>query len=176
MQTGGEATLSGMGPSLSRGTGCNRGRTHRIPLIRKGILIWFETLNGYFSGLVAAARNGTLYRYRLDGRAEVYADPASRFQPKGPHGPSEIVDPGLFTWTDQEWPGVSIDGQILYEMHVGTFTQEGTWESGARELPELASLGITVAGVDARGRIFGKFWLGIRRRESFCSDASLRTT
>jgi len=70
--------------------------------------------NGYFSGLVTAAGNGTLYRYRLDGRAEVYPDPASCFQPKGPHGPSEIVDPGLFTWTDQGWTGVSIEGQILH--------------------------------------------------------------
>ena len=96
--------------------------------------------NGYFSGLVAGAENGRLYWYRLDGAAEVYADPASRFQPKGPHGPSEIVDPGLFTWTDQAWPGVSIQGQIFYEMHIGTFTQEGTWESAVQELPELAAL------------------------------------
>jgi maltooligosyltrehalose trehalohydrolase len=116
--------------------------------------------NGYFSGLVAAAKKGTLYWYRLDGRAEVYPDPASRFQPKGPHGPSEIVDPGLFTWTDQAWPGVSMAGQVLYEMHIGTFTQEGTWGSAARELPELASLGITVLEVMPLAEFPGNFGWG----------------
>lgn len=116
--------------------------------------------NGYFSGLVSAAGNGTLYRYRLDGWAEIYPDPASRFQPKGPHGPSEIVDPGLFTWTDQEWLGVSIEGQILYEMHVGTFTREGTWESAARELPELGTLGVTVLELMPVAEFSGSFGWG----------------
>lgn len=116
--------------------------------------------NGYFSGLVAGAENGRLYRYRLDGAAEVYADPASRFQPKGPHGPSEIVDPGLFTWTDQAWPGVSIRGQIFYEMHIGTFTQEGTWESAVQELPQLAALGITVLEVMPVAEFPGNFGWG----------------
>ena len=116
--------------------------------------------NGYFSGLVTAAGNGTLYRYRLDGRAEAHPDPASRFQPAGPHGPSEIVDPGLFTWTDQAWPGVSIEGRILYEMHIGTFTPDGTWESAARELPELAALGITVLEVMPVAEFPGNFGWG----------------
>jgi maltooligosyltrehalose trehalohydrolase len=115
---------------------------------------------GYFSGPVAAAKNGTLYWYRLDGLAEAYPDPASRFQPQGPHGPSEIVDPGLFTWTDQAWPGVSIEGQVLYEMHIGTFTQEGTWESATRELPELAALGITVLELMPVAEFPGNFGWG----------------
>lgn len=115
---------------------------------------------GYFSGPVAVAKNGTLYWYRLDGLAEVYPDPASRFQPQGPHGPSEIVDPGLFTWTDQAWPGVSIEGQVLYEMHIGTFTQEGTWESATRELPELAALGITVLELMPVAEFPGNFGWG----------------
>ncbi|MFH1116384.1 MAG: malto-oligosyltrehalose trehalohydrolase [Pseudomonadota bacterium] len=116
--------------------------------------------NGYFSGLVTAAGNGTLYRYRLDGRAEAYPDPASRFQPEGPRGPSEIVDPDLFTWTDQAWPGVSMAGRVLYEMHIGTFTQEGTWESAVRELPELAALGITVLEVMPVAEFPGNFGWG----------------
>ena len=115
---------------------------------------------GYFSGPVAAAKNGTLYWYRLNGRAEVYPDPASRFQPQGPHGPSEIVDPGLFTWTDQAWPGVSIEGQVLYEMHIGTFTQDGCWESATRELPELAALGITVLELMPVAEFPGNFGWG----------------
>ncbi len=116
--------------------------------------------NGYFSGLLASVGNGTLYRYRVDGVAEVYPDPASRFQPEGPHGPSEIVDPGLFTWTDQAWPGVSIEGQIIYEMHVGTFTQEGTWASATRELPELATLGVTVLELMPVAEFSGSFGWG----------------
>jgi maltooligosyltrehalose trehalohydrolase len=98
---------------------------------------------GYFSGAVAEARAGTLYRYRLDG-GERYPDPASRFQPEGPHGPSQVVDPGRYEWRDLAWKGVSLPGQVFYEMHVGTFTQEGSWESARRELAGLARLGVTV--------------------------------
>ena len=70
-------------------------------------------------------------------------DPASRFQPEGPHGPSEIVDPGTFRWTDRDWRGRPREEMVVYEMHVGSFTPEGSWEAAARELPELAALGIT---------------------------------
>ena len=101
---------------------------------------------GYFSGRVGGAGDGTLYRYRLDG-GEAYPDPASRFQPEGPHGPSRVVDPGAFRWTDGGWPGLTLKGQVLYELHVGTFTPEGTWESAARELEELKGLGITTVEV-----------------------------
>src|SRR5262249_7128802 len=92
--------------------------------------------NGYFSGF-AEAGDGTRYRFRLDGDSTLYPDPASRFQPDGPHGPSQVVDPTRFRWTDSGWRGVGRDGQVLYEMHVGTFTPEGTWEAAAREMPEL---------------------------------------
>ncbi|HEY2014990.1 MAG TPA: malto-oligosyltrehalose trehalohydrolase, partial [Bryobacteraceae bacterium] len=80
---------------------------------------------GYFSGVAPQAGNGALYRFRLDG-GEAFPDPASRFQPQGPHGPSQVVDPSTFPWSDTEWPGVSIQGQVLYELHVGTFTKVGT--------------------------------------------------
>src|SRR2546423_1346930 len=92
---------------------------------------------GYFSG-PAEAKAGSLYRFRLDGAENLHPDPASRFQPEGPHGPSCVVDPSEFQWTDQEWPGIKLPGQIMYEMHVGTFTPEGTWRSAMKELPELA--------------------------------------
>ena len=98
---------------------------------------------GYFSGTVEA-RAGTLYRFRLNGEGTLYPDPASRFQPEGPHGPSCVVDPAEFKWTDQRWPGIKMPGQIMYEMHVGTFTPEGTWRAAAKELKELARIGITV--------------------------------
>src|SRR5207302_4442933 len=70
-------------------------------------------------------------------------DPVSRFQPHGPHGPSQVVDPARFLWTDQAWKGVGLAGQIIYELHVGTFTREGTFNAARRELAELAALGIT---------------------------------
>src|SRR5688500_11105428 len=87
---------------------------------------------------------GTLYHYRLDGEAALYPDPASRFQPCGPHGPSQVIDPDIFEWHDGGWHGMPRAGQVIYEMHLGTFTPEGTWEAASRELPELAKVGITV--------------------------------
>jgi maltooligosyltrehalose trehalohydrolase len=98
--------------------------------------------DGWFSGLVPGLREGARYRYRLDG-GDAFPDPASRFQPEGPHGASQVVDPTRFRWTDQEWKGLRPDGQVLYELHVGTFTAEGTFEAAARELHALARLGVT---------------------------------
>jgi maltooligosyltrehalose trehalohydrolase len=115
---------------------------------------------GYFSGLVADADAGTLYRYRLDGGAELYADPASRFQPDGPHGPSQVIDPGAFPWHDLHWHGVPLKGQVLYELHLGTFTPEGTWEAASRELPALAHLGVTVLEVMPVADFPGRFGWG----------------
>jgi maltooligosyltrehalose trehalohydrolase len=98
---------------------------------------------GYFSSLVKEAAAGAHYRYRLSGASDRVPDPASRFQPSGPGGPSQIVDPAVFTWTDHKWTGISIDRQVLYEMHVGTFTRDGTWRAALEHLPALADLGIT---------------------------------
>lgn len=116
--------------------------------------------DGYFAGVVAAARPGTRYRFRLDGESTLYPDPASRFQPEGPHGPSEVIDPAAFAWTDSGWAGISLPGQVVYEMHVGTFTGEGTWEAAARELPELARLGITMLEVMPVAEFPGRFGWG----------------
>jgi maltooligosyltrehalose trehalohydrolase len=114
---------------------------------------------GYFSGVVVEAEPGTLYRYRLDD-ASTFPDPASRFQPEGPHGPSQVVDPGPFVWTDGEWRGIELPGQVLYEMHVGTFTREGTWEAALRELPALKELGITSVEVMPVAEFPGEFGWG----------------
>jgi maltooligosyltrehalose trehalohydrolase len=114
---------------------------------------------GYFSGLVPGAGEGALYRLRLDG-GDAFPDPASRFQPEGPHGPSQVIDPAGFAWTDQGWPGIGRDGQVVYEMHIGTLTSEGTWEAAARELPELADLGITVVEVMPVAEFPGSFGWG----------------
>ncbi len=99
--------------------------------------------DGYFSGAVREARAGMRYRFRPDRGDDALPDPASRFQPEGPHGASEIVDPGAFRWTDGAWQGRRRDELVIYEMHIGTFTPDGNWQSASRELPALAELGIT---------------------------------
>jgi maltooligosyltrehalose trehalohydrolase len=98
---------------------------------------------GYHSRALPGAAAGTCYRFRLDG-GEAYPDPASRFQPEGPEGPSEVVDPAAFPWTDGAWRGVRLPGQVIYELHVGTFTPEGTLAAAAEKLGELKEVGVTV--------------------------------
>jgi maltooligosyltrehalose trehalohydrolase len=114
--------------------------------------------NGYFSGFAPAAA-GTLYRFRLDDDG-LYPDPASRFQPRGPHGPSQVVDLSAFAWTDSGWPGVRLAGQVIYEMHIGTFTPEGTWQAATRQLQELRDGGITVLEIMPLADFAGRFGWG----------------
>jgi maltooligosyltrehalose trehalohydrolase len=114
---------------------------------------------GYFSGQVTASA-GDRYQFKLDDAETLYPDPASRFQPDGPHGPSEIVDPTAYRWTDSDWKGVSREGQVIYELHVGTFTREGTWAAAIDELPELARLGITLIEVMPVAEFEGRFGWG----------------
>ena len=114
---------------------------------------------GYFSRLLTDAKAGMLYRFRLDGE-NMYPDPASRFQPEGPHGPSQIVDPAAFGWTDRDWCGIHIEGQVIYEMHVGTFTRQGTWEAAARELETLSASGVTVLEIMPVADFTGSFGWG----------------
>ncbi|MGE5443159.1 MAG: malto-oligosyltrehalose trehalohydrolase [Ignavibacteriales bacterium] len=102
--------------------------------------------NGYFSVVVSNLEAGSLYKYRLD-EDEKYPDPCSRFQPEGPHGPSMVIDPWAYRWSDSNWRGVDISGQVIYELHIGTFTREGTFDAAARELDELKHLGITLVEV-----------------------------
>src|SRR5260221_6542217 len=92
---------------------------------QKGLALDREE-GGYCSGWGAGLAAGTRYRFRVDDRGP-YPDPASRFQPEGPHGPSEVVDPDSFAWSDAAWKGVGPAQQVIYELHLGTFTPEGTW-------------------------------------------------
>jgi maltooligosyltrehalose trehalohydrolase len=115
--------------------------------------------NGYFSATVEAGP-GTRYRFRLDGEEQLYPDPASRFQPEGPHCPSEVIDPFAFAWTDAGWPGIVPQGRVIYEMHIGTFTHEGTWRSAMEQLPRLADLGINVLEVMPVADFPGRFGWG----------------
>ena len=116
--------------------------------------------DGYFSLRSLLARTGMRYRFRLDQGEAALPDPASRFQPEGPHGPSEIVDPGDFAWTDGAWRGRTREQLVIYEMHVGTFTPDGSWEAASRELPALAELGITCLEIMPVAEFPGRFGWG----------------
>lgn len=113
--------------------------------------------SGYFQTHVPAAGSGTRYRYRLPHGS--YPDPASRYQPEGPHGPSMVIDPA-YPWTDAEWRGLTPTELVIYELHLGTFTPEGTWRSAMAQLPELARLGITCLEVMPVAEFPGTFGWG----------------
>lgn len=114
---------------------------------------------GYFAGLVRGAGAGTRYRFRLDD-GDAFPDPASRYQPEGPHGPSQVVDHSTYAWSDGAWPGIGPRGHVIYEMHIGTFTPEGAFASAGERLPELAALGVTVLEVMPIAEFPGRFGWG----------------
>lgn len=122
--------------------------TRSLPLDDEG--------NGYFSATMAGIGAGALYQYRLDGGAKLYPDPASRFQPAGPHGPSEVVCPSAYRWT-QPRRGARREGQVIYEMHIGTYSREGTYTAAARRLARLSELGITVIELMPVNEFPGRF-------------------
>ncbi|MFN2509103.1 MAG: malto-oligosyltrehalose trehalohydrolase [Chthoniobacterales bacterium] len=115
--------------------------------------------DGYFSGL-APAEPGALYRYRLNRSPHSHPDPASRYQPLGVHGQSCVIDPSTFRWTEADWRGVELKGQVVYEMHVGTFTREGTWRAAAGQLRELRDAGITLIEMMPVNEFPGEFGWG----------------
>ena len=98
---------------------------------------------GVFDRRVDGAAAGDHYSYRIDD-GDHRPDPASRFQPHGVHGPSEIIDPSAFRWTDQRWAGRPPADRIIYELHVGTFSPEGTFDGAASRLETLRDLGVSV--------------------------------
>lgn len=97
---------------------------------------------GCFHVAVPSLFPGHLYRYRINGSG-LFPDPASRFQPHGVHGPSAVVDPSSFPWTDSSFTGIAPRNLVLYELHVGAFTAEGTFRAAAARLPYLRQLGVT---------------------------------
>jgi maltooligosyltrehalose trehalohydrolase len=97
---------------------------------------------GWFEGEVKGLCDGATYAFVLDG-GRVRPDPASRRQPEGVHGPSALFDPRRHAWTDGGWRGLPLDALVLYELHVGTFTAEGTLDAAAAQLPDLVDLGVT---------------------------------
>jgi maltooligosyltrehalose trehalohydrolase len=97
---------------------------------------------GYYRALVANVDPDERYFFTLN-KAKERADPASRFQPEGVFGPSNIVDPSGFAWQDQSWPGLALKDYVLYEVHVGAFSRSGTFDELGEYLPTLRSLGVT---------------------------------
>ncbi len=95
-----------------------------------------------FEAVVPGVSAGADYFYLIDGERE-RPDPVSRFQPRGVHGPSRVVDPGAFRWTDADWRGIPLKDYVIYELHAGTFTPEGTFEAAIAKLPYLRELGVT---------------------------------
>src|SRR5205814_4592911 len=111
----------------------------------KSVLPMHRGSDGIFE-LAAPARAGDRYFYIVDDNKPV-PDPVSRFLPEGVHGPTEIIDPGDFRWTDRNWHGLPLDEYIIYELHVGTFTHRGTFDAVIDRLEYLRDLGITAVEV-----------------------------
>ncbi|HUF28689.1 MAG TPA: malto-oligosyltrehalose trehalohydrolase [Gemmatimonadaceae bacterium] len=97
---------------------------------------------GTWETTVETAGAGTRYRFLLDDGPGL-PDPCSRFQPEGVHGPSEVVDPAAHEWRDGGWSGIEMADYIIYELHVGTFTEAGTFDAAIEKLPVLKELGVT---------------------------------
>ncbi|MEA2936477.1 MAG: maltooligosyltrehalose trehalohydrolase, partial [Variibacter sp.] len=115
---------------------------------------------GYYSALVPSARAGSRYGYRIDDNSRLFPDSASRSQPEGPHEASCVVDPSLFAWSDAAWPGVTIARQVVTEVHLGTFTPEGTYRTAIEKLPLLADAGITLIELMPVAEFPGRFGWG----------------
>jgi len=98
-------------------------------------------MRGYHQAIVDTVTPGSLYLYRLDGIKD-RPDPASRHQPQGVHGPSEVIDPD-FPWEDHWWAGLPLRDYLIYELHVGAYTPEGTFDAVIPHLDDLRALGVT---------------------------------
>ncbi|MCT7948934.1 malto-oligosyltrehalose trehalohydrolase [Ancylothrix sp. C2] len=95
---------------------------------------------GYFKVVAEDVLPGTLYFYKIADSD--YPDPASHYQPEGVHGPSQVIDHNSFKWTDVQWSGIPLEDMIIYELHVGTFTKERTFEAIIPRLQDLRDFGV----------------------------------
>lgn len=127
-------------------TWCKHERADALLVSDNGVVIRVVPLtaegDGYFTAIDREGAAGDLYRYRF-GESEGWPDPASRFQPMGVHGASMVVDPSVYDWKDEGWSAPAFSELIIYELHLGTFTAEGTFRSAIERLHHLAELGVT---------------------------------
>ncbi|NVM90844.1 malto-oligosyltrehalose trehalohydrolase [Variovorax sp. SG517] len=142
------------------------GETSSKPMSRDG--------RGWHRLSVPGAGHGDRYRYRLPDGTRV-PDPASRFNPEDVHGPSEVVDPRRFQWTDGAWRGRPWEEAVVYELHVGTFTEEGSFRAARERLAELAELGITAIELMPLADFPGRRNWGYDGVLPFAPDASYGT-
>lgn len=145
-----------IGKRISLGANClENGRCHfqvwapkskhmevRITQPRPQRILMQERVHGYFDAVLEDVEPDSRYVYVLDRKIE-RPDPASRFQPEGVHAPSQVVDSGSFRWSDAEWRGIPLEEYVLYELHVGTYTPEGTFDAIIPYLDNLKALGAT---------------------------------
>jgi len=115
---------------------------HTVELNVAGKFVPMKGTDGWYEHVDPQAGPGTRYRYRIDGELLV-PDPASRFQPEDVDGPSEVIDPHAYKWSDHAWHGRPWREAAIYELHVGTFTPEGSYAGAAKKLKALVDLGIT---------------------------------
>ncbi|HVT05331.1 MAG TPA: malto-oligosyltrehalose trehalohydrolase [Thermoanaerobaculia bacterium] len=116
---------------------------------------------GYLDVFVENVGAGAQYGFRIDGDQKLIPDPASRYQPQGPHEYSEVIDPARFSWTDGQWEGLAEDtAKIIYELHIGTLTGEGTWKSAAEKLSWFRSMGINMLEIMPIAEFPGEFGWG----------------
>jgi maltooligosyltrehalose trehalohydrolase len=121
----------------------------RVELIFPDVSEWFDMekgKGGYWTKTIASVASDTAYWYRLNGDIQ-RADPASACQPNGVNGPSRVVDHRSFSWADSGCQQVALEDYIIYEVHIGTFTPEGTFTAAAERLPYLKEMGITAVEV-----------------------------
>ena len=128
-------------PEVADGTLPGRNHSVEVALEDGRYLPLHKMENGLWSASFSEIGPGSLYRYRLDGR-DSFPDPASRYQPFGVHGPSQVISSD-FAWSDQKWAGIPMNRLSTYELHVGAFSPEGTFEGVRKKLPYIADLGVT---------------------------------
>ncbi len=147
----------------------------RVALELDGVRLDMHPLpGGWHERSVAGARAGCRYRYLLHGGVAV-PDPASRANPDDVHGASQVVDPRAYDWPDAEWRGRPWQEAVLYELHVGTFTPEGTFAGARSRLPELAALGVTAVELMPVADFPGRRNWGYDGVLPFAPDASYGT-
>jgi maltooligosyltrehalose trehalohydrolase len=133
-----------------------------------------ELPGGWYEHEAHGAAPGAHYRYRIDGELFV-PDPASRFNPDDVHGASVVVDPNAFAWTDAGWQGRPWHEAVVYELHVGTFSPEGTFAGVAARLDHLVELGVTAIELMPLADFPGRRNWGYDGVLPFAPDASYGT-
>ncbi|HEU0128824.1 MAG TPA: malto-oligosyltrehalose trehalohydrolase, partial [Pseudonocardiaceae bacterium] len=106
-----------------------------------------RTTGGWWGADIDGAGPGSDYAFRLDDEDTALPDPRSRWQPNGVHAASRVYDHSAFTWTDQGWTGRALPGSVLYELHIGTFTPSGSFDSAIERLDHLVDWGVDLVEV-----------------------------